>query len=143
MTGKPGLIDNEADVGGLEDFPTTVREAIWDADNDGIADWWDGSTDGEGYTPLEGYLNFMADPHAFVSPSDSVTIDIARLAAGFNNPTFEVTGEILGAVSVDGNDINYVAGSETGIERLTLKINDADGSEWSRPFGIAIFPGTT
>ncbi|KFA74063.1 hypothetical protein S40288_11001 [Stachybotrys chartarum IBT 40288] len=143
VTGKPGLIDNEADVGGLEDFPTTVREASWDADDDGIADWWDGSTDGEGYTPMEGYLNFMADPHAFVSPSASVTIDIARLAAGFNNPTFEVTGETLGTVSVDGNEINYVAGSEAGVERLTLNINDADGSEWSRPFGIAIFSGAT
>ncbi|KFA68598.1 hypothetical protein S40285_10437 [Stachybotrys chlorohalonatus IBT 40285] len=87
----------------------------------------------------EAYKRVLSDSGA----SQPVFDDHDMLAAGFNNPTFEVTGEILGAVSVDGNDINYVAGSETGIERLTLKINDADGSEWSRPFGIAIFPGTT
>ena len=39
VSGKPGLIDNEADVGGLESFPTAVRSASWDANGDGIADW--------------------------------------------------------------------------------------------------------
>lgn len=61
------MIDNEADVGGLESYPTTARDSSWDADGDGIADWWDGSNGGrDGWTALDGYLNFMSEPHVFV-----------------------------------------------------------------------------
>ncbi|KAF2439458.1 polysaccharide lyase family 1 protein, partial [Karstenula rhodostoma CBS 690.94] len=82
-TGKAGIIDDPADVGGLEAFPTATRVASWDADDDGIADWWDGSTGGDGYTAIEGYVNFMAEPHVFVAPGESVEIDLgALLAAG-------------------------------------------------------------
>ncbi|KAI9170625.1 putative pectate lyase C [Paramyrothecium foliicola] len=137
-TGKKGLIDDPADVGGLEDFPTATRDAEWDADNDGIADWWDGSTGGDGWTPIEGYLNWMADPHVFVAPSESVTFNVAQLAAGFKSPTFTVTGETKGSVTVSGSEITYKAASAAGIERLTLEIADEEGSEWSRPFGVAI-----
>ena len=94
VSGKPGIIDNEADVGGLEDFPTVTRPDSWDADGDGIADWWDGSTGGDGYTPIEGYLNFMADPHGFVTPGGSVEFELDQmLAAGFSEPSFEMAGD--------------------------------------------------
>lgn len=135
------MIDDPADAGGLEDFPEETRPDDWDADGDGIADWWDGSTGGEGWTPIEGYLNFMADPHAFVSPSEAVAFDVAQLAAGFVDPTFAITGAELGSVSVSGSEVTYTAGSEAGIERLTLEIEDTEGSTWSRPFGIAIYNG--
>lgn len=137
-TGKKGLIDDPADVGGLEDFPTTKRDADWDIDNDGIADWWDGSTGGDGWTPLEGYINWMADPHAFVSSSEAVTVDVARLAAGFASPSFTITGATKGRASITGSKLTYEAGPVGGVERLTLGIVDEDGSEWSRSFGVAI-----
>ncbi|KAK7419036.1 hypothetical protein QQX98_003538 [Neonectria punicea] len=140
VSGKKGLIDNPKDVGGLEDFPEVHRTSSWDADNDGIADWWDGSTGGEGYTILEGYINFMADPHAFVEPSDSLEIKLGALAVGFTDPSFTVTGAKLGDVKVDGSTAVYKAG-EAGVERLNISIRDASGSEWSRPFGIGIFTG--
>ncbi|KAF5019517.1 hypothetical protein F66182_8459 [Fusarium sp. NRRL 66182] len=140
VSGKKGLIDNPKDAGGLEEFPTARRESSWDADNDGIADWWDGSSGGEGYTVIEGYLNFMAEPHAFVEPSGSVKIDLSALAAGFVKPTFAVTGAKLGKVKVDGSIASYAAG-EAGIERLDVTIKDSQGSEWVRPYGIAVFSG--
>lgn len=141
VSGEKGLIDNPDDVGGLEDFPTTTRDDSWDADGDGIADWWDGSTGGEGYTPIEGYLNFMADPHVFVSPGGSVTIDLTALAAGFVDPSFEVTGASLGTVSVSGDQATYEAGG-SGIEHLDVAIEDSEGSTWTRPLGVAIFEGS-
>ncbi|KAH9870914.1 hypothetical protein J1614_006486 [Plenodomus biglobosus] len=137
---KPGIIDNPADVGGLEDFPSVQRPRTWDADNDGIADWWDGSTGGEGYTPLEGYLHFMAEPHAFVKPSGTVAIDLAALARGFANPTFAIEGAKYGTLEISGSIATYTAGGE-GIERLTVSIEDSVGSKWSRVLGIAIIEG--
>src|SRR4029078_4348713 len=40
-TGMPGIIDNEADAGGFEEFPEVSRPADWDADGDGMADAWE------------------------------------------------------------------------------------------------------
>ncbi|KNG89451.1 pectate lyase [Aspergillus nomiae NRRL 13137] len=138
-TGKPGLIDNEADVGGLEEFPTTTRPTSWDANDDGIADWWDDSTGGDGYTVIEGYINFMAEPHVFVAPGASVKYDLAGLAGGFSNPAFEVSGGGLGSVSVDGTVATYTAGDQAGVDRFIVTISDDEDSTWERSVGVAIF----
>lgn len=139
VSGKKGLIDNEADAGGLEDFPTTTRPASWDADDDGIADWWDGSTGGEGYTVIEGYLNFMAEPHAFVAPGGSVDVDLAALAKGFVEPVFTVSGAEKGTVKVSGSAATYSTSEKEGIDYFDIGIEDSEGSTWSRKFGIAIY----
>ncbi|KAH8834275.1 pectate lyase [Flagelloscypha sp. PMI_526] len=141
-SGKPGLIDNEADCGGLESFPTTTRASTWDANNDGIADWWDGTTGGvTDWTAMDGYLAFMSDPHAFAKPSATVTIALAQLAAGFVSPTFTVSGTTKGTVSVSGSTATYVAGSTAGIDKITLAIKDTEGSTWTRYIGVAIWSG--
>jgi len=139
QSGKRGLIDHPNDAGGLESFPTTVRPNTWDSNNDGIADWWDGSTGGAGYTPIEGYLNFMADPHAFVPPSSAVSIDLASLASGFQNPNFQVSGATKGTVTVSGSTARYQAGGAKGVDYFDITIRDSQGSTWTRKFGIAIF----
>jgi len=74
-TGLPGHIDNEADAGGLEDYPEEERPANWDSDHDGMPDAWEtlhglNPSDPEdrngtdlssvGYTNLEMYLNELA-----------------------------------------------------------------------------------
>ena len=80
-TGLPGLPDNEADVGGLEDYPVITRPSDWDTDHDGMPNEWEeahdlnpsDSSDGKntnlsavGYTNLEMYLNELAgDPVRF------------------------------------------------------------------------------
>lgn len=144
VSGELGIIDDPADVGGLEDFPSVVRNTDWDADGDGIADWWDGSTGGWGYTPIEGYLNFMADPHSFVEPGAMAHVDLSTLAAGFIPPLqYAVAGAKKGIVSVRGANLTYKAGTSSGIEHLTIAIADAEGDEWERPYGIAIFAGAS
>ncbi|KAM0321815.1 hypothetical protein ACHAQA_009912 [Verticillium albo-atrum] len=141
-SGKLGLIDNPADVGGLEDFPTVTRDAAWDADGDGIADWWDGSTGGDGYEPIEGYLNFMADPHAYVAPGKSVTVNLKTIFRGFEDePQFTAEGATKGTVEVEGSWITYAAGSEAGIDYVEVTVKDGEGSSWTRKFGVAIFEG--
>jgi hypothetical protein len=75
-TGLPGLPDTQVDVGGWEDYPEVHRPRDWDTDGDGLPNDWetrmrksfdpgnaeDGATDpdGDGYTNLEDYLNWLA-----------------------------------------------------------------------------------
>lgn len=73
-SGWPGLPDSQGDVGGWEVYPEIHRAADWDTDGDGMPDQWedqkgldpqtasDGAADpdGDGYTNLEGYLNWLA-----------------------------------------------------------------------------------
>ncbi len=73
-TGLPGLPDSQEDVGGWEDYPEIRRPADWDSDRDGLPGQWerdkgldpedpaDGALDpdGDGYTHLEDYLNWLA-----------------------------------------------------------------------------------
>jgi len=74
-TGYPGLPDNEADVGGFEDYPVIYRDENWDSDRDGMPNEWElahglnpnDPSDGNattfsnvGYTNLEMYLAELA-----------------------------------------------------------------------------------
>mgnify|MGYP000209318881 CR=1 FL=1 len=70
----PGIPDTQEDVGGWEDYPEIHRPADWDTDRDGMPNQWevkkglnpndpaDGAVDpdGDGYTNLEDYLNWLA-----------------------------------------------------------------------------------
>jgi hypothetical protein len=72
--GLPGIPDSQEDVGGWEDCPEIRRPANWYTDRDGIPNRWetekglkpddsaDGAldSDGDGYTNLEDYLNWLA-----------------------------------------------------------------------------------
>lgn len=122
-SGIKGLIDNEKGAGGLVSRPSASREASWDANNDGIADWWGGSNGGvRGYTVLDGYLNFMGDPHLFTTPSGSATYSLAtQLAYGYTNPTFTATStKNLGTISVSGSTLTYKAGAKAWIDFATV-----------------------
>ena len=73
-TGLPGIPDTQADVGAWESYPEVNRPAGWDSDRDGIPNAReleisldpenpdDGAADpdGDGYTNLEDYLNWLA-----------------------------------------------------------------------------------
>lgn len=70
----PGLPDSQRDVGGWEPYPIVRRPDGWDTDRDGMPNAWekergldpndpaDGrqDSDGDGYTSLEDYLNWLA-----------------------------------------------------------------------------------
>ena len=78
ITNRPGLPDNQADVGGWEDYPEIHRPVDFDTDRDGLPDWWESSNDldcnspaddfsdanedadDDGYTNIEEYLNYLA-----------------------------------------------------------------------------------
>jgi hypothetical protein len=90
VTGRPGLPDNQEDVGSWEDYPEIHRPAGFDTDNDGLPDWWEVShelnpnspagdytdansdLDNDGYTNLEDYLNYLAQGGSPIPDSNSI-----------------------------------------------------------------------
>lgn len=138
-TGKPGLIDRESDAGGYEDFPEERRAVGYDTDGDGMPDWWetacglnpnvaDNNTDSnnDGYTALEDYLNWMAEPHYIVPEGEDVRINLAALFAGFsNNPYFDCAP--VDGCRVETDDLELVVTPVNGTSGfVTLKVTATD-----------------
>lgn len=163
-SGKKGLIDSEEDAGcegfGGLNITTTTRDANWDTDLDGMPDWWEeanGVTDanadnnGDGYTNLENYLNWMAEPHFTLKPGESTTINMKEYFAGYtNNPMFELNTESDQMQYADGdNDGEFIFTAEENItgKKLidyTVKVSDNDNiSTYTRTFHFLVSDGTT
>ena len=83
----------------------------------------------------------MADPHVFVTPGGSVEIDLAALAAGFVDATFEVSGGELGTVAASEGVATYTPAGDAGVDSITVSVSDSEGSTWERSVGVAIFEG--
>ena len=74
VSDMPGLPDSQEDVGGWEEYPEIHRAEDWDVDGDGMPGKWEAEKglnpsdasdgpvdpDGDGYTNLEDYLNWLA-----------------------------------------------------------------------------------
>lgn len=98
VSGKLGLIDRETDAEGYVYFPEIgeTRQAGFDTDNDGMPDWWEkakglnpdvadnNNLNTDGYTALEEYLNWLAEPNYQICPGVGSKIDLKGLFAGFD-----------------------------------------------------------
>jgi len=143
-TGKLGLIDREADAGGYEDYPSDVRGADYDTDQDGMPDWWErikglnpGVADNNsyvelnGYTSLEEYLNWIAEPNFnVVAGVDNTVVDLRTLFAGFkDNVYYNIKGVPAGYdVEVRGGKLVVVPPVDAE-ELVTVQIVAGDGDE--------------
>jgi hypothetical protein len=114
ITNRPGLIDNQADVGGWENYGTATRAADFDTDGDGLPNWWEiskglnpnsaandfsdsnGDQDGNGYTNLEEYLSYLAaggdaNPDTAAPTPSPMTFASAPAAASSSSITMTAT----------------------------------------------------
>lgn len=157
-SGIKGEIDNEADAGGFEEYPETAWADNYDTDMDGLPDWWeqikglsinttagdfsDSNADlmGDGYTELERYLDFMAQPHSFVAPGQSVTIDIKPLFAGFTStPVYTAATEGSAAiVSLSDGNLTIKGGSQKAVETINITVKDSDGTQFTRRYMVGV-----
>ena len=114
------IIDSQNQVGG---WPTlNSLPAPLDSDGDGMPDFWElavglstnnaadrNNLTPDGYTRLEGYLNWLAGPHARVQSNTFVNVDLAQYTAGLQSPTYTVSSASNGVVTLlgDGHDAQF------------------------------------
>ena len=166
VSGKKGLVDRETDAEGFGYFPVEgqKRAADFDTDQDGMPDWWENAKgtnpdvadnnewqDPMGYTNLEQYLNWMAEPNYIVKPGETLSIDLTKLFAGYDrNPWFTLesdTPEGWG-VYMDGNVLNVVP-SANAVSLATFRVaaNDdeapGDGQKMTRNINVCASTAST
>ena len=99
--GENGMIaavqDEDYDV-----YEIVKRADDFDANQNGMADWYEQATgktdaqadpDGDGFTNLEDYLNYIATPNQIVAPGETATFNLADYFAGVSGATFAVEGK--------------------------------------------------
>ena len=171
-SGIKGEIDTEEDITehaagkGWEDYPEEYRAADFDTDQDGMPDWWEhcvGSNasvanqnddpDGDGWTLLEDYLEFMAHPYITVDPNGQGTIDLKPYFAGFFGqngnsvtPTFTCDTQTDNGVSIsiNGTSMLVTVADFTSPTVLSYPVTVSDGTTiFTQRFGVAVTGGTT
>lgn len=138
-SGKAGLIDRETDAEGFTYFPVSgeKRGADYDTDQDGMPNWWETAKgtnpdvadnneyqEAFGYTNLEQYLNWIAEPNYIAKPSETLTIDLTKLFAGYDkNPWFTVESETPNGWDITLDDTKLIVKpSDNAVSLATLKV---------------------
>ena len=171
-SGIKGEIDTEEDITehaagkGWEEYPEEHRADEFDTDQDGMPDWWEqciGSNpvvgnqnddpDGDGWTLLEDYLDFMAHPYIMIEPNGQGTIDLREHFAGFFGqngnsvtPTFTCDTQTDNGVSIgiNGTSMIVTVADFTSPTVLSYPITVNDGeTTFTQRFGVAVTGGTT
>jgi hypothetical protein len=159
--GSPGLPNSQDDVGGWENYPATQRLAGWDSDHDGLPDWWElakglnpnsapgnfadsnGDLDGDEYTNLEDYLNWLAAPHIDCPRNATVDVDLTQLTRGFtnNSPTYVVSNPTNGAVSLlaGGKIARFTpTAGMFGLGSFKFSVSDSQGGTLTNTIGVHV-----
>ncbi len=129
-----------------------------DTDQDGMPDFWesgtgsnpsvannnDSSPSGSGYTRLEDYLNWLADPHGIALTNTIVNVDLRQFTGGFPgaNPVYSVTGATNGTVTLLGGHIGQFVppAGYIGTAGFQFTVADNDGSTLARPMNLFLTP---
>ncbi len=167
-----GEIDTEEDITehaagkGWEDYPEEQRAADWDTDQDGMPDWWEqcvGSNasvanqnddpNGDGWTLLEDYLEFMAHPYIIMATNGEASIDLKQHFAGFYGqngqsvtPSYTLDKQTNGlyAPRIDGSILTVKATKPDTQSVGWLNVTVSDGeTTFTQRFGVAITGGAT
>jgi hypothetical protein len=162
---RPGIIDATTDV---HDVPTNSVNFPWptyntynadvDSDHDGLPDWWEiihetnpnsppgdfsdsnADPDGDGYSNLEDYLNWLAAPHGTCAQDSYLDVDLSQLTMGFTNqPVYSVISAINGTVAILGdNKTARFAPAVGGLGAFSFVVIDADGSTLTNTVGVHV-----
>ena len=158
VSGIKGLPDDENDVGGYEDYPVITRAVDFDTDHDGLPDWYEkligtnlnspagdfedtnADTDHDGYTNLDNYLDWMANPHLSTTQDKPVQIDLAPLTRGYTGTlTFTTSNTSNGSVSINAaTKMSLFTPAQTGLARFSFTVTDAAGATSTRLVNIVI-----
>lgn len=157
LSGLKGLIDSEEDAGceGFDGLNIVEehRASNFDTDQDGIPDWyeelkgWDKNiannnedSDGDDYTDLEDYLNWMATPHYIMSQGEKVQFTLSELFRGYVNPTYSYSTSDDVEIKQKGKGVKAKANVKVknrGLYTFTVTATE-NGVSLSRKVNIAI-----
>lgn len=159
--GSPGLPNSQDDVGGWEDYGNATHPSDWDTDNDGLPNWWEqihglnpnskpgdfsdsnGDPDGDEYTNLEDYLNWLAAPHSDSTNGAPLDIDLTQFTRGFtnNNPVYTVSAPTNGTVTLvgGGRSARFTSTVTTNaLGGFTFSVMDAQGYNLTNSVGVRL-----
>ncbi len=137
----------------LPAWTITGGTAPTDTDRDGMPDDWERAKGwnpavadsntvlGDGYTRLEHYLNWMAEPHLRLVNNAAATIDLAPLCDAFPaaTSTFSVSGVVNGSavLMADGHSVRFSpGGSFAGLASFDFTAKAQDGTTLTRTVGV-------
>ncbi len=149
-SGLGGLIDNEADAGGFPNFAAETRPADWDTDHDGLPNWWEkafglnenskagdfsdanSDTDKDGFTQLDNYLDWLAQPHYFVKSAEKTSLTVADFFKGYEKKPVYTFSEVKnGKVVLKGKEVQFTP-SGKGFGSFIISVKDSEGDSMSR-----------
>ncbi|WP_264535201.1 polysaccharide lyase family 1 protein [Flavobacterium sp. N1736] len=149
-SGLGGMIDSEKDLGDLGDYASEKRPENWDTDHDGLPNWWETArglnenskagdfadtnldADKDGFTQLDEYLDWMAQPHFFINSGEKKELSAADYFKGYEKtPVYTFSDLKNGQVVLKGKDIQFTA-IEKGFASVVITVKDADGDSMSR-----------
>ncbi len=147
------IINSEIEVGGWPALASTTLPP--DYDQDGMPDYWevtlglnallpsnDLDRDGDGYTDLEEYLNWLAAPHAFLLHDTHVDVDLRAVAGNTGNLTFTVANGTNGTVVLlgDGHTARFTpTAAYHGFASFSFNVNDTATGIAFGPVGVSVF----
>lgn len=148
-----GMIDTEKDVGGWEEYPEEHRAEDWDTDHDGLPNWWEeakgfnvnsksgdfsdsnADKDKDGFTALEDYLNWLAEPHYILNMGDRLSIPAEELFKGF---TRDVSYQIEKGQAVLSQENFEFKAIEKGFHSFEVSVKDDQGDSMNRLVNIYV-----
>ncbi|HEY1791225.1 MAG TPA: T9SS C-terminal target domain-containing protein [Verrucomicrobiae bacterium] len=132
-----------------------------DSDHDGLPDWWelirgtnpnsppgdfsDANADlvGDGYTELERYLNWLAQPHYDCSTGATLNVDFTQYTRGFTNSslgsTYAVFGATNGTIALNGSTGQFSPSISTnGLGSFIFTVTDKTGFSYTNSVNVHI-----
>ena len=131
-----------------------------DTDHDGLPDWWElakglnpnstpgdfsdsnGDPDGDGYTNLEDYLNWLAAIHVDATRGTNVDVELTQFTRGFTNntPVYAVMNPSNGTVSlVNGKIARFTPTANFyGLGGFQFKVTDAQNISLTNTVGVHV-----
>lgn len=142
--------------------PYATYDVPVDSDQDGMPDWWElakglnpnsapgdfsddnADLDGDGYSNLEDYLNWLAGIHTDCNRNAYVDLDLTRFTRGFtnNSPVYVVANPTNGGVTLlgDGRTARFTPAADFyGLGGFQFTVTDASGFSWTNAVGIHVW----
>lgn len=131
-----------------------------DADNDGMPDFWENGTgsnpasannnaaspSGSGYTRLEDYLNWLAEPHGIALQNTNVVVDLRQFTRGWvvvnRSPFWSVSNPTNGTVALTNGYMAIFTPTpgHNGPASFQFTVNDTDGGPLTRTMNLFFTP---